>query len=188
MRNKRILLRRVITLAILVIAAAVICTVVLLNHYYPLRYTDIIRKYAQEYDLKPELVCAVIKAESGFNKDAVSSVGASGLMQVMEGTANWLAPKISMDGFEYTQIFDPDVNIRLGCFYLNMLEKQYGDIDVALCAYNAGSGNVDKWLRDSSYSDDGKTLSHIPFQETRNYVKKVTDIQRIYKFMLAFSG
>ena len=174
----------IVIIAIVLITAGIAA---LSMRYYPLRYTGIIYEYAEEYNLKPELVCAVIHAESGFNKDAVSSAGASGLMQIMESTAYWLAPKIDMEDFDYGQIFDPAVNIRLGCFYLSMLERQYGDMDVALCAYNAGSGNVDRWLGNPEYSGDGKLLDYIPFDETRGYVERVADNQSIYAFLLKFN-
>jgi soluble lytic murein transglycosylase len=170
------------------VALIVVGAVVFVNRYYPLQYTDIIYKYASEYDLKPDLICAVINAESSFDKDAVSGAGASGLMQIMESTAYWLAPKMKIEDFGYAEIFDPDVNIRFGCYYLNMLKKQYGDTDVALCAYNAGSGNVDKWLANPEYSGDGKTLDYIPFKETRDYVKKVSETQKIYSFILFFKA
>ena len=159
---------------------------VFIDRYYPLRYFDIIQECAIEYGLAPELIFAVIHAESRFNKDAFSEKGAGGLMQIIDSTAYWLAPRIGMSDFDFTQIFDPEINIRLGCFYLSMLEQQYGDTDVALCAYNAGNGNVDQWLQNSEYSDDGKTLKEIPFRETREYVKRVAGNRKIYSIILNF--
>ena len=160
--------------------------IALVNRYYPLHHLDLVNKYADEYSVEPALVCAVIHAESKFMTDAVSNKGASGLMQVVENTAYWLAPKAGMEDFNYSQIFDPEINIRLGCYYLSMLEKQYGDRDVALCAYNVGSGNVDQWLKNPEYSNDGKTFVHVPFRETRDYVKRVTDNRRVYAVILMF--
>ena len=172
--------------AFIIVTVVVIGLTALIDRYYPLRYFDVIRECAVEYNLSPEFICAVIHAESKFDKDAISDKGAGGLMQIMESTAYWIAPKMGMSDFEYGQIFDPDVNIRLGCFYLSMLEQQYGDIDAALCAYNAGNGNVDQWLQDSDYSDDGKTLKEIPFSETREYVKRVTGNLWIYRYVIYF--
>ena len=160
---------------------------VLVTHYYPLRYISIIDEYSAEYGLPPELVCAVIHTESKFSEGAVSSKGASGLMQIGESTADWLADKMNLSGFSYDQIFDPEINIRLGCYYLGMLERQYGDMEVALCAYNAGNGTVNGWLQNPAYSDDGKTLKSIPYRETQNYVKRVADNQKIYALLLKFS-
>ena len=166
------------------IAVVIVGIGAMVNHYYPLRYIVEIKRYANEYSLKPEFVCAVIHAESRFNKDAVSEEGASGLMQIIESTAYWLAPKLDMEDFDYSQIFDPDINIRMGCYYLNLLDRQYDDTDTALCAYNAGSGNVDMWLNDPEYSSDGKKLDSIPFLETQDYIKRVTDNQKIYSIIL----
>ena len=165
-------------------ASAIAILAVILR--YPFRYEDLIYKFAEEFDLEPALICAVIRAESGFDKDAVSSVGASGLMQIMESTARWLAPQMGLDDFDYDNILDPEINIRFGCFYLSMLANRYGDIHVALCAYNAGSGNVNEWLNDPEYSGDGKTLDSIPFAETRNYLKRVSDNQKVYAIILKF--
>jgi len=152
------------------------------------RHTEIINKYAEEFDLEPELIFAVIHAESRFNENAVSRVGASGLMQIMEDTAYWLAPQAGISDFKYSQILDPEINIRLGTFYLSLLYRRYGDINVALSAYNAGSGNVGRWLENPEYSSDGKTLDHIPFPETRNYVERVDVNRRIYSLILRFTN
>jgi soluble lytic murein transglycosylase len=168
---------------VLVIIAAV-CAITLVFKYYPTRYLDVIRENAEKYDLKPEMICAVINAESGFDSRAVSSVGASGLMQITEGTAYWLAEKMEIEDFDYTAIFDPGLNIRMGCFYLAMLYSQYGDMNTALCAYNAGGSNVNEWLQDPEHSSDGKTLYDIPFAETREHIKRIENRQRVYAIKL----
>ncbi|MCL2079448.1 MAG: lytic transglycosylase domain-containing protein [Oscillospiraceae bacterium] len=169
--------------------SAVIIAVIaymLVSHFYPLHYFDIVSEYAKEYSLAPELVMAVIHAESKFDKDAVSAVGASGLMQIMEETAYWLVPQMGIEDFDYGQIFDPRINIQIGCFYLDMQIKRFEDIETALCAYNAGGGNVQRWLENPDYSSDGKTLDHIPFSETQNYVERVFANQKIYSLILRF--
>lgn len=154
------------------------------NKYYPVQYMDIINKYSREYGFTSEFVCAVIHAESKFKEETVSNKGASGLMQITEHTAYWLAQESELESFQYDQIFDPEINIRLGCYYLNRLIKQYDSLEVALSAYNAGSGNVTSWLDNSEFSDDGKTLKYIPFQETRDYVKRISANQKVYAFIL----
>ena len=186
MHRKKRNIGRFLLGAFICVTVIAIGMTVFIERYYPLQYFDVIHECAIEYGLPPELVCAVIHAESKFDKDAISDKGAAGLMQIVESTAYWLAPKIGMSDFDYAQIFDPEINIRLGSYYLSMLEQQYGDIDMALCAYNAGNGNVDQWLQDSEYSDDGKTLIDIPFRETREYVKRVTGNQKIYRLILSF--
>jgi len=153
-------------------------------HYYPVRYVSIINRYAEQHGLEPELVFAVIHAESRFNTNAVSVSGASGLMQIMESTAYWLAPQIGMYDFSYGQVFDPEINIRLGTYYLSTLIARYENIDVALAAYNAGGGNVDSWLGNPENSRDGRTLYHIPFPETRHYVRRVAQNQERYTIIL----
>ncbi|MDF2859012.1 MAG: lytic transglycosylase [Neobacillus sp.] len=175
-------------IALVVIGTVIASFMIAVNHLYPLRYFDTIQKYAEEYHLKPELVCAVIHTESKFNKEAISPKGASGLMQITESTATWLAEELGMTDFAYDQVFDQEVNIRLGCYYLNRLENQYGNMNVALCAYNAGSGNVNNWLNNSEYSSDGKTLNRVPFSETQNYLKRVKNTQKIYAYILCIRG
>lgn len=145
---------------------------------YPIRYYEYIDKYSDEYLLDEYLVMGIIKAESNYIFDARSDY-ATGLMQLTDDTAGWVAEKLNID-FSEDALEDPETNIRMGCYYLNYLIKHYNNTDVALAAYNAGMGNVAKWLKDSRYSDDGKTLSDIPFDETRDYVEKVNKYQETY--------
>ena len=187
MRKKRSIALKILLCAFVLFVIAIIGVIFLVNRYYPLRYVDLVNEHAEMFDLEPELVFAVIHAESRFNSSAVSRAGASGLMQIMESTAYWLAPQTGLDDFNYEdQIFDPAVNIRLGTFYLNMLIDRFGDVDVALAAYNAGSGRVRGWLGDPEFSEDGLTLDHIPFPETRNYIERVASNRRIYAIILRF--
>ena len=188
MKNKKIAFI-IILFAILLLVAAIIGGAVLANRYYPLRYVDIVNEHAEMFDLEPALVFAVIHAESRFNANAVSRAGASGLMQIMESTAYWIAARIGLEDFDYeSQIFDPIINIHLGTYYLSMLIRLFGDTEVALAAYNAGRGNVSGWLNNPNYSSDGATLDFIPFSETRNYVERVVRNQRVYAFLLTVQG
>jgi len=159
--------------------------VMLVNYYYPVRYVELIERYADMFDVDPVLVFAIIHAESRFNANAVSRVGASGLMQIMESTAYWIAPMAGIEDFSYTDIFDPSINIRLGTYYISTHLERYGDLTVALCAYNAGRGNVERWLSDPEFSSDGISLNHIPFPETRNYVERVNRNMQIYTIILS---
>ena len=186
MRRKKVVVIILIVLLTCMVAA-IIGGRALVNRYYPLRYVDIVQEYAEMFDLDPVLVFAVIHAESRFNANASSRAGASGLMQIMESTAYWIAPRIGLDDFVYEDhILDPAINVHMGTYYLSMLIDVFGDVDVALAAYNAGRGNVSRWLLDPEYSSDGVTLQHIPFTETRNYVSRVADNQRIYAMLLRF--
>ncbi len=148
----------------------------MLQVFYPIRYQEYVEEYAKEFGLDEALVYAVIHTESRFDTYAESSAGAKGLMQLTDETGRDCAKKLRMTNFTSDQLFDPEVNIYLGCYYLKKLIKDYDGItQTAIAAYNGGPGNVNSWLKDPAYSPGDGTLSEIPFRETRNYVKKVTD-------------
>lgn len=152
---------------------------------FPIEHYDVIKKYSEEYGLDPALVCAVINTESGFDADAQSSKGAKGLMQLMDDTANWIAPQIPIENFNVFRLKEPELNIQLGCWYLSYLEKRYnGNLTLIVAAYNAGAGNIEKWLDNENYSNDGETLSHIPYRETNNYVIKIKINCFIYRQLI----
>jgi len=115
---------------------------------YPLKYETSIKKYAEQYKFDPNFVAAVIFTESTFNADSVSYVGARGLMQIMPSTASWIATQVDEPNYTANKLFEPDVSIKFGCFYLRDLADDFGgNIDLALAAYNAGSGSVRSWQR-----------------------------------------
>ncbi len=139
---------------------------------YPIAYAPEVRTGASEYALDPYLVLAVIHTESRGNAAAVSPKGAVGLMQIMPATGSWIAEKLDLADYTQEALSNADLNIRMGCWYLRYLLDKYENETSALAAYNAGPGNVDKWLGDERYSKDG-ALTEIPFQETANYVVRV---------------
>ncbi len=145
---------------------------------YPNKYEDIVLEYSGEYELSPHLVFAVIKTESNFNKFAKSEKGAKGLMQITDDTAKYIAKKLNVETYD---IYSPNDNIRFGCFYLRYLLNRFSKEKTALCAYNAGEGNVLKWLKKSEYSKDGDSLIIIPFKETDVYIKKIYKSYAKYK-------
>lgn len=157
------------------------------KNMFPLEYKDLVVKYAKEYDLDPFLVFSVIKAESNFNPNATSHKNARGLMQIIDDTAIWAAERIGINDFRVESLYDPEVNIKIGCWYLKNLKHeiyQYnGELnnDLVLAAYNGGIGNVQRWLKDKKYSSSGKSLEKIPFKETENYVRKVNNYRKIYE-------
>jgi soluble lytic murein transglycosylase len=135
----------------------------------PLRHEDIIRQQAEEKDMPPDLIAAVIYAESRF-RDQTSHAGARGLMQITPATANLIEELSGGQTFKFEDLADPDINIRYGTFYLRYLMDKFDDNEVAaLAAYNAGETNVIDWGGSNLRLDD------IPFPETRGYVEDVLD-------------
>lgn len=141
--------------------------------FYPLRYEEAVRQAAAEHGLEPALVAGVAHTESRFDPEAVSSQGAYGVMQILPGTAEFIAGRSGIQG-DYR---DPEVNVRMGAWYLRYLLGRYdGDERLALAAYNGGEGRVDSWLA----SGDFDVRRDIPFEETRNYVENVLEAEQVY--------
>ena len=151
---------------------------------HPLVYENLIQQYSASQQLDPSLVAAVILCESSFDPHAVSRLGARGLMQLMEDTAGWIAHKLGEDTKDYSfdRLFDPETNIRFGTWYLGYLSRRYdGDAKKMVCAYHAGQGNVDAWLKKPEYSTDGVTLTTIPTQDTSQYAGRVLKAREVYE-------
>lgn len=142
---------------------------------YPRHYTDYVTRYAEAYDVPENLIYAVIRTESDFDRDAVSSVGAVGLMQLMPETFEWLRDYQLRETLELGMRADPETNVRYGVYYLRFLYDRYGTWLEACAAYNAGPGRVDAWLDDASLVDVFGHLEarSIPFDETRAYVMAI---------------
>jgi len=176
--------RNRILLTLLVILLLVFATKgVVYNGANRILYKDYIVQYSKEYELDPYLVMAIINAESKFDKDAISSKGAMGLMQMTESTAEWVAESTNTTDFETHDLYDPETNIKMGCWYINKLRDEFGNTQLVLAAYNAGPGNVEEWLKDSNISKDGQYLDNIPYGETDNYIKRVLLNKEIYQHM-----
>lgn len=151
---------------------------------HPLYYADTITAYADAQELDPALVAAVILCESSYDPKAESRLGARGLMQLMPDTAEWVAHKLGEDGADYSfdNLYDPQTNIRFGTWYLGYLSRRFnGDATKIVCAYHAGQGNVDSWLKNPQYSSDGVTLDVIPTQDTASYASRVLRARDIYR-------
>jgi soluble lytic murein transglycosylase len=138
---------------------------------YPLSYSEYVRVHAKEHGLDPALVAAVIYQESKFRTDAKSSSGAIGLMQLTPSTARGIAIRTHGTAFRTSDLYNPEINIRYGAWYLHDLFAKYHSERLVLAAYNAGQGNVDRWRA----AGEG-----IQFSETRAYVARVEHLQRIY--------
>lgn len=138
---------------------------------YPLRYEHIVTGHAENYDLDPALLAAVIYSESKFEADARSAAGAVGLMQLLPETAKGIALRTGGKKFVVGDLVNPEINVRYGSWYLRNLLDKYGDERLALAAYHAGQGNVDAWR---------KSGVGIQFPETRAYVDKVQRLKQVY--------
>jgi soluble lytic murein transglycosylase len=148
----------------------------------PLRHEDIIRQQARDKGLDPALIAGVIYAESHFIDGRTSSAGAQGLMQLTPATAKYIAEKSGGTAFRVSDLGTPQVNIAYGAFYLRYLMERYGDdVPLVLAAYNAGEGNVDKWIARARADDHALDIGAIPFGETRSYVTKVLDARKEYR-------
>lgn len=185
LKRKRIALIAVLFTAIFIgIVLFISSNKIILKIVYPLKFSEEVNKYSQEFDIDPLLVFAVMKAESNFDRYAASGKGAKGLMQITDKTGIWAAEKIGIKDFSSANLFIPDTNIHIGCWYLSKLKKQFnGDITLAITAYNGGSGRVQEWLKNEELSSTGKSLEKIPFIETDKYVKKVLREYEIIKYI-----
>lgn len=144
------------------------------------KYIDIIDKYSKQYNSDPLMIAAIIKVESDFDTNAVSPMNAKGLMQIVPDTGKWISERLEEE-YHDDKLHDPDYNIHLGAYYYEYLYEHFGDVEIALAAYNGGMGNVEGWLKDPNISYHGDKLDNIPFGETKNYVEKVMNTYRTYK-------
>ena len=147
----------------------------------PLEHADVIRQQAADKHLDPALIAAVIYAETKFDPRP-SSAGAQGLMQILPGTAEFLAHRSGATTFSVSDLATPQVNIAYGSYYLRYLINRYGgDAMLGLAAYNAGETNVDRWAADARAQGNSLSINEIPFGETRAYVARVLWAQRQYR-------
>ncbi len=188
--------RLAVILPLIAAAAIFACFGLLLVHVmnrrtesYPRLYADEVAAASQRYGLDADLVFAVIRTESSFKPDAVSSAGAKGLMQIMPETGDWIASQLDDNSlgdehftFNVKKLYDPETNIRYGIWYLSTLEDEFDGNDVlALAAYNAGRGNVLHWMEQYGWDEHFDDVEAIPYRETRDYVRRVLNCQRKYK-------
>lgn len=149
---------------------------------YPQKYQQSIERWAAEYDIDPQILYAVIKTESGFNPNAVSDVGARGLMQITEETFAWIKLKAAPnEEISFEDLYDADTNIRFGAYFIDRcLERYNGDLATAAAAYHSGWGTVDQLLEDPAYTADGFVLTEYPFPHMNRYVYKITHNYKKY--------
>src|SRR5207249_10329879 len=138
----------------------------------PVKDESIVRAHARNYRLDPALLAAVIDQESKFRPNVRSSSGAIGLMQLLPDTAKGIAIHTGGNRFRLSDLYNPEINVRYGAWYLRHLLDKYGDERTALAAYNAGQENVDAWRREGR---------GIVFSETRHYVSRVEHLKTLYR-------
>ena len=170
-----------------ILIIAIIGNAISFSHKFPLRFREEIVKYSNEYELDPAFVASIINTESSFKEDVVSSQGAIGLMQLMPSTAKYISNLMGENEFNTEMLFDPKININYGCYYLKYLSSKFEDKKVVLSAYNAGEGNVKKWLNDDKFSDDGVSLKTMPYYETISYIEKIENGINYYKGRFKFN-
>lgn len=179
MRSFRKLFRFVSVVVILIILL-ILGYNIALRYLYPKEYSEFVEKYSDEYGVNEELVYAVIKCESNFDKNACSHADAAGLMQLTKETFDDIR-KMLNELSEYTYekyCFDAEINIKFGTKYLQYLMEFFnGDKIAAIAAYNAGMGNVKKWLGNNERLDQ----KDIGFNETAEYVNRILKAEKIYK-------
>ncbi len=189
MKNKRRRLSRFSAKTVIILLAAAIVCGFLLDHLltvvekriYPIKYSEYVEKYSEAFGVPQSVIYSVIKTESDFVDTAVSSASAHGLMQLTEETFFDVAKMLGETPSAF-DIYDPETNIRYGTRYLFYLYQMYDENwNTAFAAYNAGLGNVNKWLEDPYISDKNGNLTSIPFEETENYVKKVNKAIKKYE-------
>lgn len=141
------------------------------HHLFPFPYNDTILSYSQKRELNPLLTISLIRQESRFEKDIGSIAGAKGLMQIMPSTAEWIANQIDLQDYSLS---DPEDNIDLGTWYLDYTHDRYNNNSMlAVASYNAGPGNVRKWIDRYGLEDPDEFVAKIPFPETKGYVESV---------------
>src|SRR4051812_17456668 len=188
--SRRAVRRRRVRFGLGVLLVAALATVVSWPSFHdavqeialPLRHEDIIRQQAAQKELDAALIAAVIYAESRFRDGQRSAAGAEGLMQITPTTAHEIARKSGGTAFVTGDLATPQVNISYAAWSLRYLMGRYaGNRTFALAAYNAGGGNVDRWIDRARQRNEDLTIAAIPFAETRTYVQRVLDARAHYR-------
>lgn len=167
---------------ILILAITLMGSLIIQAKLFPVKYKNQIETYATKFNLPPALIASLINTESSYNQNARSSKNAIGLMQIKLSTAKYMIEFYNLNTtITENELYDVNKNLYFGCMYLNYLFKKFDNFTTAIASYNAGETNVRTWLKNANYSNDGKTLIKIPFDETDNYIKKINKNLKFYK-------
>lgn len=148
---------------------------------YPRYYVDEINIAGKKLNTDPYLIIALIREESYFNETAKSKTNASGLMQIMPSTSNYMLSKLSFDMKDFTDLENPRMNLYIGCNYIKYLKDKFNNDLYVIAAYNGGEGSVVKWIKTYNTSDNDEFIENLPYEETKNYIKKVFRTYHLYK-------
>ena len=183
MKKKTVMFIALLVVGAFILALGVdICVTFIGKQIYPLKYEEYVEKYAEQFDVPASMVYAVIKTESDFDPNALSSAGAMGLMQMMPETFLWLTSEEHLgEARGIDDLYDPETSIRYGVYYLRYLYEKFSNWNTVAAAYNAGEGNVTKWLESSEHSNGDGTLKNIPFKETKTYTRRITLAKNFYE-------
>lgn len=152
------------------------------TYAFPQAYAKSVTKQAKKFDVPPTFVWSVMRGESGFREDIHSPAGAMGLMQLIPPTGKKVAENLKVDGFKREMLLDPDTNIMFGTWYLKRLNKTMAaNIPLVVASYNAGPHRVQGWVKQFGKLDMDEFIEHIPYLETRNYVKKILRNYSVYQ-------
>ncbi|NLW64426.1 MAG: lytic transglycosylase domain-containing protein [Syntrophomonadaceae bacterium] len=189
MRNSELRFPLVMWFFVIMILAVILTFPRWITLFYPMPHQDLVMTYAERYDIDPLLVFSLIKVESRFSPAATSESGARGLMQLMPDTARWAAHQLDMEEFDDSKLTDPETNIKLGCWYLADLTREFnGRLPIVIAAYNAGRGNVREWLLVGIWDGTVENVKQVPFPETRNHIRKVMNEYEIYSMIYRNQG
>lgn len=181
-KQKHKLLPFIFIIALIAIAFFLYKTDFYRDYFYPKKYTRYVIEYSSQNNIDENFVYAVIRTESGFDENAVSDVGARGLMQLMDTAFEWVQFRISEDrDVTYDDMFDPQYNIEYGSFMLGFLYERYDSYELAAAAYHSGMTRVDNWLKDGTIDAKAPDIDDIPSDVTRHYIKKVMKAYNAYK-------
>ena len=167
--------KKVLSIFFVLVFVTIILFVVFNFFVYKRKYSNYVLQFSKEYNLDETLVYAVIKAESNFDKNAVSKSGALGLMQIIPNTAKWIAEEIGEE-YELYKMFEPETNIKYGCYYLRYLFDKFQDMDIVIAAYNAGENAVLDWIENGELKPES-----IDYKETKKYLFRVKGYYNVYR-------
>ena len=155
---------------------------------FPIPYRTPLESNSRSHGLDPYLVAALIRQESEFNPNAISRARAYGLTQVLPSTGRLLSRRVGITRFSPAMLFQPEVNLKLGTYYLKtLLDQQNGKWEQTLASYNAGKARADEWSTWATYREPAEFIETVPFTETRNYIQIVLRNADVYRRLYASS-